>query len=114
MFIFKVGRFLYKSCFVLFTYKLKFESRSRVAGQVTAESPKQAHTRQRRMAQTQLWGRTHGQVTAISPKQAHTWKERTVQAQFWKSIYNDFKTVNYDYFFIPHLRQIQRRSHVQR
>ncbi len=41
-------------------------------------------------------------------------KGRTVQAQFWKSIYNDFKTVNYDYFFIPHLRQIQRRSHVQR
>lgn len=66
------------------------------------------------MAQTQLWSRVAGQVTAVSPKQAHTWKERTVQAQFWKSIYNDFKTVNYDYFFIPHLRQIQRRSHVQR
>ena len=86
----------------------------RTHGQVTAISPKQAHTWQRRMAQTQLWSRVAGQVTAVSPKQAHTWKERTVQAQFWKSIYNDFKTVNYDYFFIPHLRQIQRRSHVQR
>ena len=33
MFIFKVGRFLYKSCFVLFTYKLKATSAVWVAEQ---------------------------------------------------------------------------------
>ena len=33
MFIFKVGRFLYKSCFVLFTYKLKAKSAVWVAEQ---------------------------------------------------------------------------------